>query len=80
MSASVRVGFMLALLAGCAAISPMTRDANSLETQDANAPMIGPGQRLNLPRIADLGRRILATQLITARGYGQSFVLEVNSA
>jgi len=30
------------------------------------------------PAPADLGRRILATQLITLRGYGQTFVLEVN--
>src|SRR5262249_36705455 len=32
----------------------------------------------NLPRPADLGRRIVATQLITLRGYGKTFVLEVN--
>jgi hypothetical protein len=45
---------------------------------EPNAPLIGPGQRLNLPRPADLGRRIVATQLITLRGYGQTVVLEVN--
>ena len=47
-------------------------------TAEPNALLIGPGQRLNLPRPADLDRRILATQLITLRGYGQTFVLEVN--
>ena len=63
---------LLMLLAGCAAILPPS------EPKDANAQLIGPGQRLTLPRPADLGRSILATQLITARAYGQTFVLEVN--
>jgi hypothetical protein len=31
-----------------------------------------------LPRPAELGRNVLATQLITAHGYGQTFVMEVN--
>jgi hypothetical protein len=48
------------------------------EPKDPNAPLIAPGQRLTLPRPADLGRKILARQLITASGYGQTFVLEVN--
>ena len=47
-------------------------------TAEPNALLIGPGQRLNLPRPADLGRRIVTTQLITLRGYGQTVVLEVN--
>jgi hypothetical protein len=65
----VWLGPMLLLVAGCAAISP---------AKDPNAPMIGPGQRLNLPRPADLGRSMVATQLITAHAYGQTFVLEMN--
>jgi len=64
------LGPILVLLAGCASILPAPPDPNAL--------LIGPGQRLNLPRAADLGRSILVTQLITVRGYGQTFVLEVN--
>src|SRR5216684_7771968 len=71
MRASVWLGPMV-LFAGCVAI-PLVE-----VTKDPNAPMIGPGQQLTLPRPADLGRSILATQLITAHGYGQTFVLEVN--
>jgi hypothetical protein len=48
------------------------------ESNDPSAPMIAPGQRLTLPRPADLGRSVVATQLITARGGGQTFVMEVN--
>jgi hypothetical protein len=69
---TVWLGPMLLLLAGCAAVSPIGAP------KDPNAPMIGPGQRLNLPRPGELGRSILATQLITARAYGQTFVMEVN--
>jgi hypothetical protein len=65
------LGPTLVLLAGCAAFLPAP-------VPDPNAPLIGPGQRLNLPRPADLGRSVVATQLITASGYGQTFVLEVN--
>jgi len=57
------------LLEGCATIAPVV---------DPSAPMIGPGQRLTLPRPADLGRSIVATQLVTVRAYGQSFVMEMN--
>jgi len=64
---------ILVLLAGCAAILKALPPPS-----DPNALLIGPGQQLNLPRAADLGRSILATQLITMRGYGQTFVLEVN--
>lgn len=38
--------------------------------------MIGPTQRLALPRPADLGRRVEAAQLITARRGGDIFVFE----
>jgi hypothetical protein len=64
------LGPLLVLLAGCAAILPVPADPT--------APLIGPGQRLNLPRPADLGRSAVVTQLITASGYGQTVVLEVN--
>ena len=67
-TSTVWLGPILLLLAGCAAISPVEAPS------DPNAPMIGPGQRLNLPRPADLGRTVVATQLITAR----TFVMEVN--
>jgi hypothetical protein len=66
------LGPVLVLLAGCAAILPLPAPP------DPTAPLIGPGQRLNLPRPADLGRSTVVTQLITASGYGQTFVLEVN--
>ena len=66
------LGPVLVLLAGCAAILPLPAPS------DPTAPLIGPGQRLNLPRPADLGRSTVVTQLITASGYGQTFVLEVN--
>src|SRR5882762_1565261 len=64
---------ILVLLTGCAAISRALPPP-----PDPNALLIGPGQQLNLPRAADLGRSILATQLITITGYGQTFVLQVN--
>src|SRR5215470_18705 len=79
-------GPILVLLAGCvtllpapetllpASVSPLSAPV----TAEPNALLIGPGQRLNLPRPADLGRRIVTTQLITLRGYGQTVVLEVN--
>src|SRR5262245_56884671 len=63
---------LMLLLAGCSAIPPLGG------ATEPNAPMIGPGLRLNLPRPAELGRSVVATQLITARAYGQSFVMEVN--
>jgi hypothetical protein len=69
---------MLLLVAGCTAALPTLPTLPLGGTTDPNAVMIGPGQRLNLPRPADLGRSILATQLITARAYGQTFVMEVN--
>jgi hypothetical protein len=62
-------GLML-LLAGCAAMPTVDAPA------DVNAPLIAPGQLLVLPRPADLGRRILAVQLITAKRGGQTFVFE----
>jgi hypothetical protein len=68
-ASTVWLGSML-LLEGCATIVPVK--------VDPSAPMIGPGQRLTLPRPADLGRSILATQLVTVRAYGQSFVMEMN--
>jgi hypothetical protein len=72
MSASTFSLWPMLLLAGCTGLPPLGG------TNDPNAPMIGPGLRLNLPRPADLGRSILATQLITVRAYGQTFVMEVN--
>jgi hypothetical protein len=79
-STSLLGSTLLILLAGCAAILPLpvTSLLTSSEPKDPNAPLIAPGQRLTLPRPADLGRKILARQLITARAYGQTFVLEVN--
>lgn len=59
------------LLAGCAALPTLDAPA-----PDPNAPLIAPGQLLVLPRPADLGRRIVAVQLITAKGAGQTFVFE----
>jgi hypothetical protein len=43
---------------------------------DANAPLIAPGQLLTLPRPGELGRRMLAVQLITAHRGGQTFAFE----
>src|SRR5262249_14319805 len=43
---------------------------------DANAPLIAPGQVLSLPRPADVGRRILAVQLITVKRGEQTFAFE----
>ena len=68
------LGPILVLLAGCATILP----APLLPTPpDPNALLIGPGQRLNLPRAADLGRSIFASQLITLHSHGQTFVMEI---
>jgi predicted secreted protein len=64
--------FLLLVLASCTTIIPLG------EKTDPNAPMVGPGQRLNLPRPAELGRSVMATQLITAHAYGQTFVMEMN--
>src|SRR5262245_34841069 len=72
------LGPILLLLAGCGVLLPMPAILPVPAAYDPTAPMIGPGQRLNLPRPADLGRTTLVTQLITASGYGQTFVLEVN--
>jgi uncharacterized protein DUF3261 len=72
------LGPILLLLAGCGVLLPMPAILPVPAAYDPTAPMIGPGQRLNLPRPADLGRSTLVTQLITASGYGQTFVLEVN--
>jgi Protein of unknown function (DUF3261) len=72
------LGPILVLLAGCTAILPLPAILSAPAAADPTAPLIGPGQRLNLPRPADLGRSAVATQLITASGYGQTFVLEVN--
>jgi hypothetical protein len=72
------LGPILVLLAGCTAILPLPAILPAPAAADPTAPLIGPGQRLNLPRPADLGRSAIATQLITASGYGQTFVLEVN--
>lgn len=43
---------------------------------DARVPMIAPDKVLDLPRPADLGRRVEAAQLITASRDGQTFVFE----
>ncbi|MCW2236400.1 DUF3261 domain-containing protein [Azospirillum canadense] len=59
----------LAILLGACATGPATGP-------DARAPMIGPTQRLALPRPADLGRSVEAAQLITARRGGDTFVFE----
>lgn len=59
----------LAVLLGACATGPGTGP-------DARAPMIGPTQRLALPRPADLGRSVEAAQLITARRGGDTFVFE----
>jgi hypothetical protein len=77
---------ILVPLAGCWTLLPapdgyfpvLMTPSSAPETAEPTALLIGPGQRLNVPRPADLGRRIVATQLITLRGYGQTFVLEVN--
>jgi hypothetical protein len=77
---------ILVPLAGCWTLLPAPETLFPVSVTPLSAPvtaeptalLIGPGQRLNVPRPADLGRRILATQLITLRGYGQTFVLEVN--
>ena len=69
---------LLVLLAGCAEVLSVTAILPASEPKDPKAPLIAPGQRLTLPPPADLGRKILARQLITARAYGQTFVLEVN--
>ncbi|WP_448207154.1 DUF3261 domain-containing protein [Azospirillum sp. sgz302134] len=58
----------LVLLLGACAAMP--------SEMDARAPMIGPRQRLALPRPADLGRSVEAAQLITARRGGDTFVFE----
>jgi hypothetical protein len=85
-SSTFWLGAILVLPTGCVTLlpAPETLLPASLTplsapvTTDPNALLIGPGQRLNLPRPADLGRKIVATQLITLRGYGKTFVLEVN--
>jgi len=77
---------ILVPLAGCLTLLPAPETLFPVSmtplsapvTAEPNALLIGPGQRLNLPRPADLGRRIVTTQLITLRGYGQTVVLEVN--
>ncbi len=56
------------LLGACAALMPAGGDPR--------APLLGPQQRLALPRPADLGRRVEAAQLITARRDGETFVFE----
>ena len=85
-SSTFWLGTILVLPTGCVTLLPAPETLlpvsvtplSAPATPDSNALLIGPGQRLNLPRPADLGRRIVATQLITLRGYGQTFVLEVN--
>jgi len=78
-SSTFWLGTILVLPPGCVTLLPASVTPLSAPvTPDPNALLIGPGQRLNPPRLADLGRRIVATQLITLRGYGQTFVLEVN--
>ena len=59
------------LLAGCSAL-PTAIEAPA----DANAPLIAPGQVLALPRPADVGRRIMAAQLITVKRGAQTFAFE----
>ena len=64
---TIWLGPMFLLLASCATISV-----------SPNAPMVAPRQLLNLPHPADLGRSVLATQLITLRSHGQTFLMEMN--
>jgi len=58
---------LLVAAAGCAGRTPDT---------DAAAPLLGPEQRLALPRPADLGRTVEAAQLITGTRDGETFVFE----
>lgn len=59
---------LLLLLCACA--------APDAAVQRADAPLIAPGEPLALPRPAELGRSVEASQLITASRGGQTFVFE----
>ena len=60
---------ILVPLAGCWTLLPAPETLFPVSVTPLSAPvtaeptalLIGPGQRLNVPRPADLGRRILAT-------------------
>ncbi|WP_207459182.1 DUF3261 domain-containing protein [Azospirillum sp. SYSU D00513] len=80
MMAGIWAGVAVAvLLAGCAAAVPApSPDSPSPDSPsaEARAPLVAPGERLDLPRPADLGRSVEAVQMITARHGDRTYVFE----
>ena len=64
-------------LSGCASAQmPGLINAAAVSAPIAHQPFIAPGQRLVLPRPADLGRRAEARQLVTLRHNGNILTFE----